>query len=164
MALKSFLQADILNILLHHWEEIQRAEVVSNSWPGSCIKEKATVPCGIAVSEPPHMSRGKTWKSLIVPEHLTMLRATWCPSKPCVGSQTGDTSDSPTPTVSELTEPPLTCKRHQPLWPNLHQHSPAPSRELCSSPSQKPAGSCLWLWSAPHTAQIRVWCSLGSEL
>lgn len=149
MALESFLQADILNILLHRWEKNSKGRSSFKFMTRLLLHQRESYSAlaesysGIAVSELPHMSRGKTWRSLIVPEHLTMLRATWCPNKPRVGSQAGDTSDSPAPAVSELTEPPLTCKRH-----------PAPSRQLCSSPSQKPAGRCLWLWSAPHsTAQ-----------
>lgn len=145
-------------------KKIQRA-VVSNSWPGSfCIKEKATVPCGIAARELPQMFRGKNWRNPIVPEHSIVLRAACCPNKPCVGSpQAGDTSDSPQGRNSEEERigASLTCKRHQPLWPDLHQHSPATSESPAHPPSQNLLGLSL-LWS--HPAQLRLWWSLGSEL
>lgn len=162
MALKSFLQADILNILLYHWgkKKIQRAEVVSNSWPGSsCIKEKAAVPCGIAVRELPQISRGKNWRNPIVPEHSTMLRAACCPEQPWAGSQAGDPSESPTGRNSEeeIIGASWAARGTSPCG------QPSSIRELCSPPSQKPAGSCFSLiWPSRAQGSVLPWIRAGS--
>lgn len=153
MALKSFLQADILNILLHHWEKNSKGRSSFKFMTRLLLHQRE--------------SYSALWNSQWAASHVQGEDL-----------EKSDSSRALNHAESHLMSKQASCwftgRRH--LWlpctssgwadraPSHLQEAPSSTQRVCSSPSQKPAGSCLWLWSAPHTTQFRVWNSLGSEL
>lgn len=151
MALESFLRADILNILLHHWEKknskgrssfrfmtrllLHQRESYSTLWNSSH--------CAASDIQGEELEKSNSSRAL---QHAESS------NKPCVGSQT--------PLIAPHWWA-LSWHRHQNCTNTAQLHQRA---LLCSSSLPKTCWELLLLWSSPQPAQLRVWHSLGSEL